>query len=70
MSEELLKKIADELSEMRKMMAEVVKMHQAADHTLQDIYTEQAIVDAQGIDRVAYLKNKYKTPRSVKSKHN
>jgi len=67
MTDQLLQQMADELAEIRKLLAAVLGQ-QSTTQTLADTKAEIAMVDAHGLDPVTYLKNKYRAPRKPRAK--
>ena len=62
MNDILLKQMADELAEIRKLLAAVLGQ-QASTQDLAETKAEIAMVDAHGIDAVSYLKDKCRRDR-------
>jgi hypothetical protein len=65
MSDELLKQMADELAEIRKLLAQVLGAQQESQE-LAATKEEADMVEAMGLDPVAYLKDKCRKNRSTR----
>ncbi len=66
MNDEILKQMADELAEIRKLLTKVL-VAQQDEQSLTNTKQEIAMVDALGIDPLTYLKSKHKLPRKPRS---
>lgn len=59
MSDKLLQKMVEELAEIRKMLGEVLTEREQ-ENSFARVEEEIAMVEAEGIDPIEYLKEKYR----------
>jgi hypothetical protein len=64
MSNEILKQVVDELAAIRELLTKVLDTQQESQE-LADTKAEADMVEAMGLDPVAYLKDKCRKNRSV-----
>lgn len=64
MTDDLLKQMANELAEIRKLLAAVLGQ-QHKDESLTETKAEIAMVDAMGLDPVQYLRDKARRHRAA-----